>query len=71
MEIYVSFPLDSHRLGSSRSGSGLPVRVLARLRGGSTLAQADAELHGIARALVSDYPSAFRNPGGGLIRLSF
>jgi putative ABC transport system permease protein len=63
VDIYVTYPLErSYPMLSSGSGRGIPVRVLARLREGVTLAQADAELQSIAAALTHDHPSAFPNP---------
>jgi predicted permease len=72
VDIYVSYPIEpSALLLSSGSGKGTPVRVLARLREGVTHAQAESELQGIGRALVHEYPSAYRTRDGGPSRFTF
>lgn len=62
-DIYVSYPLDvSIPFNPSSNGKGVAVRVLARLRNGVTLAEANAELRSIARVLTHDHPESFPNP---------
>jgi predicted permease len=63
VDIYVSYPIEiSAPLAASGSGRGVPVRVIGRLRQGVTLAQAEADLRGIARVLTREHPSGFPNP---------
>jgi predicted permease len=63
VDVYVSYPLEhSYPMYSSGSGRGIAVRVLGRLRGGVTQAQADAELTSIANALTHEHPSGFPKP---------
>ena len=63
VDIYVSYPLEhSYPMFPSGSGRGIAVRVLARLRVGVTLAQAEAELTSIANVLTHEYPSGFPKP---------
>ncbi|SPE42124.1 conserved membrane hypothetical protein [Candidatus Sulfopaludibacter sp. SbA3] len=63
VDVYVSYPIERPAtLLSSASGRGVPVRVLGRMRQGVTLAQAQADLLSIARALTSEHPSSYANP---------
>ena len=65
VDIYVSYPLEtSGLLSSSGSGKGAPVRVIARMRPGVNLAQAQADLRSIASAIVHDHPTAYRTREG-------
>jgi putative ABC transport system permease protein len=69
VDIYVALPLQ-RAYGADSSGQ-TGSRVLGRLRDGRTSAQARAELQSIARALVNENPSAFRDPDGKPTSLSF
>ena len=70
--IYVAFPLErSYSVRPSGYGGGPTVRMLARLRHGSTPARADAELKDIARALVKGNPADFLDLKGRPISVSF
>jgi predicted permease len=63
VDIYVPYPIDfSAPFTSGGSGLGVPVRLIGRLREGVTLAQAEADVRGIAHALTREHPSAFPNP---------
>lgn len=63
VDIYVSYPLDrTAKLGASSNGRGVPVRVIARLRPGITLQQAQADIRRVARELTREHPEAFPNP---------
>lgn len=63
VDVYVPYPIDpAARLTASGSGRGVPVRVIGRMREGVTLAQAEADLHDIARVLTREHPEAFPNP---------
>jgi predicted permease len=60
VDVWVPYPLEpAVSFYSSGSGRGVPVNVIARLREGVTLAQAQADLRVIARALVREHPAAF------------
>jgi hypothetical protein len=63
VDLYVSYPIEpAAPLGASANGRGVPIRVIGRLREGVTLAQAQADLRGVARSLTREHPSAFPNP---------
>jgi predicted permease len=63
VDLYVSYPLESPAvIRSSSTGRGVLVRVLARMREGVTLAQAQADARRIARILTREHPEAFPNP---------
>ncbi|HTQ56208.1 MAG TPA: ABC transporter permease [Bryobacteraceae bacterium] len=47
---------------SSPSELSVPVRIIARLRPGVTLAQAQSDIHRIAREMVDEHPERFLNP---------
>lgn len=62
-DIYAAYPIDpTARLGASSNGRGVPVNVIARLRPGVTLQQAQADIRHVARELTSEHPEAFPNP---------
>lgn len=62
VDLYVSYPVQpSATLDRSANGRGVPVRVLARLRQGVTLAQAQADLWDIAQVLAREHLSAVPN----------
>ena len=63
VDMYVAYPLESSlMIGASSNGRGVPVRVIARLRPGVTLAEARQDIHRIARELTREHPAAFPNP---------
>jgi putative ABC transport system permease protein len=63
VEIYVSYPIPPAATpGASSNGRGVPVRVIARLRPGVTLARAQADIRRIASELTHEHPEAFPNP---------
>jgi putative ABC transport system permease protein len=63
VDIYVAYPLEwTGAIDVSSNGRGVPVRVLARMREGVTLAAAQSEVRNIARMLTREHPSAFPNP---------
>jgi putative ABC transport system permease protein len=70
--VYVAFPLErSYSVRPSGYGGGPTVRMLARMRDGSTFQQAEAELRSIGSALVTENPSEFRRPDGKTMGVSF
>lgn len=72
VDIYIPFPLDPNvRLGASANGRGIPVRVIARLRQGVTLQQAQGELKDIGRALREENPSNYPHPAAVARRFTF
>lgn len=63
VDIYVSYPLDrTGPLGASSNGRGVPVRVIARLRAGVALGEAQSDIRRVARELTREHPEAFPNP---------
>jgi predicted permease len=65
VDIYVPFVMDEYY--TQRSGgysNSRRVRVLARLRDGVDIRQADADLQTIASALAQDYPALYQTPKG-------
>src|SRR5262249_22115721 len=65
VDIYVSYPLETAApLQSSSSGRGVPVRVLARLRPGATVAQAESELRNLGGAFAQERPAGYPHPPG-------
>jgi putative ABC transport system permease protein len=71
VDAYVPYPIEpSAPFFSSGGGRGVPVRVIARLRGGVTLGQAQADLRNIARSLVREYPGAYPHPPREPIRFT-
>jgi predicted lysophospholipase L1 biosynthesis ABC-type transport system permease subunit len=70
----ISEPVDvyvSYQLPSSSPIRSPNVRVLARMRPAVTLAQANADIKGIAAALRRENPQAFPNPRGGSVSFTF
>jgi putative ABC transport system permease protein len=63
VDIYVPYPIEpAAKLGASSNGRGVPVRVIARLRLGVTLAEAQGDIRRVARELTREHPEAFPNP---------
>jgi predicted permease len=61
VDVYVSYPVaPSATLDRSANGRGVAVRVLARLRQGVTVAQAQADLWDIAQVLAREHVAPFR-----------
>src|SRR5258706_2100696 len=63
VDLYVSYPLErGGTVEVTSNGRGVPVRVIAHLKDGVTLAQAQADLRRIARELTREQPASFPNP---------
>jgi putative ABC transport system permease protein len=72
VDLYVSYPLETNiPLGASTNGRGVAVRVIARLRDGVTIAQAEGDVRAVAHALTSEHPEAFPNPWHDPSRFTF
>lgn len=56
VDVYVSRAVEAVPFQASGSGRGVPVRVIAQLRDGATIEQAQAELHTIGSAIVREHP---------------
>ena len=71
VDIYLARPVQAAAFQISSSGRGTPVRVIARLRAGVTLAQAQAELRAIGSEMIREHPAIFRTRDGGPSRFGF
>jgi len=72
VDIYVSLPIEPAAPFSMSGGrSAIPPHVIARLRKGVTLAQAETELASIGQAFTREYPSAYRDREGKPGQLAF
>ncbi|HLG98787.1 MAG TPA: ADOP family duplicated permease [Bryobacteraceae bacterium] len=70
--VYVAYPIEREApLRFSGSGQGIAVRVLGRLTPNAILGQAQAEMRNIGRALVREFPIAYRTRDGRPSRFTF
>ena len=67
VDIYVSMAIErSAPFRSSGAGASVPFRMLAQLREGTTVAEAESEIHALGKMLTQEHPTAYRSRDGGL-----